>query len=63
MSYSGNINRHGYYLGPSTGRTQLIRNAPQQQLVNTEVPTEIRNIRKYFLAAASFFFVRLDINI
>lgn len=52
MSYSGNINRHGYYLSPSSGRTQLIQNAPQQQIVNVENTNEVRIIRKYFSSIA-----------
>jgi hypothetical protein len=52
MSYSGNINRHGYYLSPNTGRTQLIQKAPQQQYVNVETPSDFRIIRKYFSSIA-----------
>ena len=52
MSYSGNINRHGFYLSPSTGRTQIIKKAPQQQFVNVEDPNGIRIIRKYFSSIA-----------
>jgi hypothetical protein len=52
MSYSENINRHGYYLGPSTGRTQIIRNAPQQQFVNVETANDFRIIRKFFSSIA-----------
>ena len=47
-----NTNRHGYYLTPSTGRTQLIRNAPQQQFVNVESSNDVRIIRKYFSSIA-----------
>lgn len=48
MSSSGNINRQGYYLAPSTGRTRIIQQPPSQQFVNTSASVDTRVIRKYF---------------
>lgn len=48
MSSTGQINRHGFYLAPSSGRSRIIQNAPSQQFVNTGTSVDTRIIRKYF---------------
>lgn len=48
MSNTGEINRHGYFLSPASGRSRIVQNAPTQQFVNTTGPDTTRIIRKYF---------------
>jgi len=40
--------QHGYYLPPSTGRTQLVNQQLNQQFVNTEPANSSRTVRKFF---------------
>lgn len=37
-----------YFIPPSIGKTQIVRNSPSQQYVNTSPLVDVRKIRKFF---------------